>query len=85
MARRHIGTALHIKLAIVLMHDLEAQPLVEPHGGIDFHDVQEHCLIELCGLSNQALHHLCPDTPSLKVAVHKELCNKKLIILREGL
>jgi hypothetical protein len=39
----------------------------------------------LGGLANQPLHHLCTDTSALKQAIHKHLCDKKRVILHDGL
>jgi hypothetical protein len=80
-----IGVALHVELAIIFMYDSEAESLVEPASGIDSDNIQAHCKIELIGFANQSLHHLCADAPALKRAIHKHLCDKEPIILRDGL
>jgi hypothetical protein len=80
-----MGIAVHIELAIVLKRALEAQSLIETHGGIDSENVQANCLIDPGGLANHTLYCLCADTPPLKRTVHEELSNKKGIIFREAL
>ena len=80
-----IGIALHVELAIIFMCDSEAESLVEPPSGIDPDNIQAHCKIELIGFANQSLHHLCADASALKRAIHKHLCDKEPIILRDGL
>ena len=67
------------------MDDLKAQPFVEPPGGADFHNVQAYDLIQLRGLTNQALHHPGADTFPLKRSVDNKLRDEDLIILRDGL
>src|SRR5271168_2704860 len=76
-----VGVALHVELAIIVMRCVEAESFVEPHSRVDFHNGQAHRLIETCGLANQAIHHLGADTPPLKRTIHKELRDKKPIIL----
>ena len=79
------GIASHVELPIVLMRDMEAQPFIEPTGGIDFRNAQLHRLIQHSSLGNQAMHNLGPNTPPLKRTVHKELPNEKCFVLRERL
>lgn len=80
-----LGVTFHTELAFIFICDAETEPLIESASGIDCHHIQSYSKIQRGGFTDQSLHHLRTYALTLKSAVHKHLCDKKLIIFPGGL
>src|ERR1700741_1079058 len=83
--RVHVLVALHVELTIILVYNSEAEPLVQPDGGVDLDHVQTHGQIRPVGLANQTMYHFRANSSTLKWNIYKELRNEQGVVLDEGL